>query len=117
MGYVNLAFRAWPELSILRGRPFWLFLIASVEQVVPRQLYLLLPLACTILVLTRVIYALAHSLLQRRCMLAPSLAIIVFSPVRLVAPLLLVSGRRGLDGWELVLVGLADISERGLVRS
>lgn len=50
-------------------------------------------------------------------MLAPSLAIIVFSSVRLVAPLLLVSGRRGLDGWELVLVGLADISERGLVRS
>ena len=78
---------------------------------------MLLPLACTILVLARVIYALAHSLLQRRGMLAPSLAIIVFCPVRLVASLLLVSGRRGLDGWELVLVGLADIRGRGLVRS
>ena len=78
---------------------------------------MLLPLVCTIMVLTRVIYALAHSLLQRRGMLAPSLAIIVICPIRLVAPLLLVSGRRGLDGWELVLVGLADIRGRGLVRS
>jgi hypothetical protein len=114
---VNLAFRAWPVLPLLRENPFWLLFIASVEQVVPRQLYLLLPLACTILVLARVIYALAHSLLQRRGMLAPSLAIIVFCPVRLVAPLLLVSGRRRLDGWELVLVGLADIRGRRLVRS
>ena len=78
---------------------------------------MLLTLVCIILILARVIYALAHSLLQRRGMLAPSLAIIVFCPVRVVPLLLLVSGRRGLDGRELVLVGLADIRGRGLVRS
>jgi hypothetical protein len=74
-----------------------------------------MPFSCIILILTRVIYALAHSLLQGRCMLASSLAIIVFS----INPSwigLQVRGRRGLDGRELILVGLADI-RRGLVRS
>jgi hypothetical protein len=48
-------------------------------------------------------------------MLASSLAIFVFS----INPTwigLLICGRRGLDGRELILVGLADI-RRGLVRS
>lgn len=48
-------------------------------------------------------------------MLASSLAIIVFS----INPTwigMLICGRRGLDGRELILVGLADIG-RGLVRS